>query len=722
MVQLAATKTPPAAPAETITNAAEPAETEESRAPSASHAANRAFFRDKLAATQSEYPLFAEENTLNGRFEIDVSKELPTFSKLEAKAYRVHDHETPDRQCIGYVMELYQPHHYEAIQHLKQYGAIPQLITLLDAGVIYISAWQTNRFVIIYEQPDGVSLQDLMDKGEFLQVHEIHKRIINPVVFILHKLGEIHLSHGALHPANIFLEDGKITVGDFIVECGNNRAPDIYQPIENLTAMGEYNAAPTLASDVYALGVLCLDICNQLGRKRLSEKPQLLSAILQHGSYGLLVNERSIPEHLRDFFRGAMLEYADERWKMEHLIAYANGKRFNLLPPGPPRDCPRSFEFAGNDHYALASLARDYYLHWEQALTSLRNRKFLKWLDAGKIHKEIREKIEQIHSRAARNSVQGGQEDELVARAIVTLDPQGAIRFKQLAVQPAAIPRMLCQYVEQGDLHGQVQLREMVKTEIIGYWRDIRPENRHQFSWDPETLLVLMRYSSPGFGAERNMYHLNPQLPCMSRDYLPYYAMSAKSLLQIMDRLAKERGHDKSLLDRHVISYLAARSGIFKEVKFPHLKPYPALYDNKELIAISIIATAQEKHKSLSLRGLSCWAALRLNELLDEIHSRDIRERISSDMQKVVSQGRVGLLLQAFLNKEYISRDQQGYLQAARFYEKNAKRIARLKDREAVWKRARQNGLKTAFLVSVFILFGVSYYLLNKYAMYSTSH
>ncbi len=700
---------------ELITAQTESADPVESTEKSETYQTNKALILQRLEATEGSFSPFGKANFLNERYEIDINQELEQFSKSTAKAYRVVDHEMPGRACIGYIMEYYHPHRYLILEKLQDQPAHPHLIELLGAGVINISAWKANRFVIVYEQPVGAPLSELIAKQEFFKASELLKKIIIPIAFVLKKLDDLDISHGSIHPDNVYYDGTRILLGDCIAEASNSNALPIYRPIEYLTAMEHLSGGASFSADLYALAMLTLDACGELGSKRQLPNEQLIPAVLSRGAYTVFVNETNIPDHLVDFFRGSLLEPVDDRWTIEQLMLYVSGKRFNLIPPNPLRDCPRPFDFGGQDHYALMHLAYSFSLDWDNALPAIRDNKFLKWIESMSYQSETQDKIEKLTTRAARAASKSGQADDVIARTISTLDPQGPIRYKNISIHPINLPQLFCEYIKEGDIHSITMLRELIAIEIISYWRDLKNSNYSKVPWDPQAINHLMRYSSLGFGTERIMYEMNPQLPCMSRDYLPYYAMNAKVMLLILNQLAKQQAEEKSLVDRHLIAFIAARCGIRKEIKVKDFQTYPALYENKEFNAIVILARAQEKTKVGPLHGLCCWAGMRLIEMIEHFHSREVRNRYSEDIRRTLPHGKLSYLVRVLSNKEYIQQDSQGFLRAKAMYHKNQAKISRLKNKKRIWRRSMDSGLRIAFVIGLMILFGVCYYLLYKY-------
>jgi eukaryotic-like serine/threonine-protein kinase len=675
---------------------------------------NSKLIADRVAALPSASPLFGTPYMLHDRFQIHMDRELPHFSKRYAKAYRVTDQNAPNSPCLAYVTD---PYHYYREEVIKVMSSIthPSMIELLDSGKVYLPELNANRFVVIYKQPQGTQLRAWLNEGNAYKMGEAMRLVIVPLISVLQKLQMHQVHHGAICAENITVTDTGIVLGDCLAEPEGMSQPTIYEPLEHLLAHPDGRGVGGLSSDVFALAVLWLDVCSILGGRKQLRREQLIDLYLTKGSYNSLVNDGSLPDSSVDFFRGILIERARERWGIEALLAYVSGKRFNLVAPGFPRDCSRPHHFSGMDHYALAALAHTYHQQWDVALDDVRERGILKWLESLNLKSNMREQMEVLQDRIGYNQLKGAQADEMIARAIITLDMQGPLRLRQLSVHLDHLGHMLATAIQTSDTHTQHTIRDIITSQIAAFWQEGDGETYRSLAWQPPVMNKMLTSKSLGFGVERVLYELNPRLPCLSKDYLRYYATNAKSMLLVLDALAPTQ-MDKSLTDPHLMAFIAARANIRKEVRLTDMTYMPDLAENKELQAIIMLARAQEKMKIASLPGLSCWAAKKIVEMIEQFKSQEIRTALSRDLATVLPSGKLSYLAGIVQNKEYIQKDCGGVIKATHIYRKNTLKIARLKDKKHIWKHAHRNGLTAAFLLSATILFGVCYYMMAKHA------
>jgi serine/threonine protein kinase len=672
-----------------------------------------------LAALQTipvNYQPFGQPNLVKDRYQIEPHKELSEFHRTHAKAYAARDVQHPEKEYVAYVCAPYFPARHGVVQALKGQH-IRHVLELIEAGIAFIEPWQENRMVLIYERPQGVTLESVITQQPYCSPIDAVKQIVVPIAAAMAKMASSGVVHGSINPRNIYVHEKNLVLGECAAEPASMDHPAIYEPLERLSAEDGLRGVPTRESDIYALAVLVLDACGFLGNKKLLTRQQLLPAYYARGAYNVLVDETAVPYQLLDMMRGALTDNPTERWGMEQLVNFAAGKKYNLIPVNAPRDTTRAYPFAGTDYVTLRSLAYGYTTQWDSSIASIKDVKFVKWMDTITYKNDMKEKIERMHVRASRSAAKGKGADEIIAKTITTLDPYGALRVKQTALTASALPYALCVAFKDGDLGKQLALREIVEFELAGYWRDAHDYNYSKLSYSPEVIRALLQVQSAGFGMERVLYEVNAELPCMSRNYARYYALNVKTMLMVLESVAKEKAAHDKLYDKHLLAFIAARANINKEVKIKDFRDYPELQNNNELSSIVLLAMAQEKAKIESLPALCCWAGLRVAEMIEHFHSYEVRQHFSRDIQAILPRGRLSYLVRVLQNRDYIMRDVQGHQKAIATFQRNTARIAQFRDKAAIKRRAERGGLRVALGVSLSILCVVTYIVMAKYIL-----
>jgi serine/threonine protein kinase len=668
-----------------------------------------------LQMAQVKFQPFGNPNILHDKMQIMVDKPLPEYNRAHAKAYSGLDLNDPNKQVVALVVESYFPYRSNVVSGLKGQN-IPNMADLLDAGVVFIESFGENRMVLFYEKPMGEKLIDFLAKQKMSSYSEVIRLVVSPIAAVLMRLQAANIAHGAINPQNIYIQDGVLTLWDCAAEpCGYDQ-PDIYEPVERLVAKSGMRGEPNLISDIYALAILVLDCLGLIEGKKNFTHLQLYPAYIQKGAYAVVVDENKLPSQFNDLMRGVLCDNPLERWGLETILAFIGGKRFNLIPLNPPRDTARPLSFAGADYSSLRSAANAFFLNPELAIKTISDNKLSKWVDTLlQRNDDLREDIKKMQQRAERTPSKSRACDEIVAKTISTLDPFSAIRYKKMAVAATSLPQAFCESFKNGDLAGQLLLREMIDAELAGYWRDLHDNNARQLKWNPEEARLLLQNNAACFGIERVLYDLNPSLPCLSRNYLKYNSLSAKHMMLVLEGLAKEKSETDSLYDKHLISFLASRAGIKKDLPLGNFHGYAAFVSSNELKAIATLAIVQNKLKIESLPALSCWAALKIADLVEQFHGFEVRKAISRDLQAVLPKGNLLYLLKILQNSEYFGRDMGGHAAALQIFARNEIKIKQLRNKDKIENRANEIGEKIALSGGLLLLIFMFYVVGAKY-------
>ncbi len=683
---------------------------------SASYKKNVTHIKKMLSSYSSDYSVFGNANILKNRYRIEISKELQEFSKPNATAYHAIDTKDSNNVYIAYVMTPQVPYRHDALEILVDQRH-PNLINIVDGGIVYFAAERANKFVILTEKPTGKTLQQLIENQQFYAQSDVTKKIIAPcasAIAFLHNLG---LFHGKINANNVYIDDDKIKIDECVTQFSAVTQPPLYQPIEQLNASAEGIGTGNITTDIYSIAILTLDAIGHLRGKHTITRPQLAALLFSRGVYISLVNESQTSDYLIDLFRGCLLDSMYDRWMPEHLLEFARGKRYNLIAPNPPKEAARAHQFSEKDFFTKRALASALFAYWNKAHAHIKEGKIYKWLDNLNFKDDSGDRISNVMQNGTRSKT---REHEQVSRVLMILDPQGAIRYRDFNAHSDSYPHLLAHHMQSNNMHQRLLMLDTIRHDLPAFWAEIQPENsstiRPEITWDLPLARQMLFFKTLGFGTERLLYDMNPALPCLSKFLLPYYVTSATAMLKVLDALAKEHAENKSFIDTHMIAFLAAKIGMRKESAIKEHKPYPELYRNKEMQALITLAKAQDKLKIGKLPGLTYWVSLRMAEMLEHIHSKEMRDNFITDIHRIMPEGKMMFVIKAFQNKNYIVRDCKGHQHARIKYHKNALQIKKLLDKTALSSKARHNGMRLAVSIALIGFFGVLYYVLYKYS------
>ncbi len=650
-----------------------------------------------------------KKDDLMSRFTIYPTRSLPEFDNPYAKAYEAKDDFNTQRSLYALVCNNNMPVRQQAITELVTVNH-PNMTTLLGNGTVNLSNLGEARTVLFVERPRGTVLSEIIKKQSRLHEHKVIDFVLQPAVKALSAMADKKVSHGHIHPGNFFMSDTSQLGECFSAPCGT-LGHYLYEPLERLMADPLGRGEASEKSDAYALAVLAYELMYGLDKIKAIPKDAYIERTISLGSYHIFAANREFSDAFQDFFRGIFNENPAERWGLDQLNQWVNGKRFNMIAPSAPKEASRPLTFANEEFFSRRMLAHALHTHWRESLKELKNLKLDRWCEASLHRPELAEKVERATRIAGQGSTDAQQSD-MLTRVITILDPHGPMRSQALSLRPDAIGPMLAEIYQHGGQE-MTQLLGFIEGDLGTYWSEQIESNK-----TPEISNAIFRLQKAkpylknkaiGFGLERVLYELNPSLCCQSPLLKPYHVTNAVDALKTLDALAGKLGAETSLVDAHIAAFIAAKTEMTKAIRLHDLESVPTLAANPELMMIRLLAKAQQKTPKLQLVGLCTWAAMRIEKMIDTIHNRIIRKRLKLTLRKLAQTGQIMDVMTAIINTDVSFRDLDGFSKAIALHQMNYDRMARLNNPDIIAYKARRAGGKMAMVISYTALVITSY-------------
>jgi len=638
-----------------------------------------------------------KKDNLSDRFTIYPARPLPEFNHAYADAFEAVDHYNTSRSVYAMVCDNNLPYNLRATTEMIGFTPL-HLVHVLGAGTVPCSHLSESRFVIFIERPQGIRLSEMIKNKARLHEHKVIDIVLQPACRALNSLLEKKLSHGNIHTGAFYIGETS-TLGENLSMPANTQSHYLYKPLERLTCDPLGYGDATEQTDVYALAVLAFELMYGLDHIKAIPRDEYVRAALQMGTYHIFSAGREFSDAFQDLFRGVLNDNVAERWGMDEYNQWINGKRFNMIAPKSPKEAARPLLFMTESFFSRRLLANAFHRHWRETQKDIRNLKVDRWCDTSLHRPELGEAIDRVLRTVNERNALEWQLNEMLTRIIILLDPVGPVRTMGLTIRPDGIGISLAEQatMKGGDVSG---LMTLIENNISNFWIEQDYANKTPemavIIWKLQRARQYAKMKALGFGNERVLYELNTSLCCQSPLLKPYHIVNVVDALKTLDALASSLAPDTPLTDRHLAAFIASKIDMAKEIKLGDLSSIPALASNEELMMLRLIAKAQQKQAKLVLVGLSTWAAMRIEKLIDEIHNRRIRRRLKLQLRKLAMTGNVSDVLAAIVNREIVNRDLSGFSQSLALHALGHERIERLNSTELLTFRARNLGGKMA--------------------------
>jgi len=663
-----------------------------------------------------------EKDVLERRWQLDLNTPLPEFDCKSAKAYATIDRKHPDKQqYVAHICEAGSLPRTDAIAQLIN-NPHPNLMAVMAAGVVEISRTSEERFVIIYERPKGKKLSTLIASLNKRPSFEfICSQVIAPLALAIQHINELGLTHGSVNCDNIYFHSEAV-LGHFVVEpCGFSQ-PFNYEPLERMQALPAGKGAGTISQDYYALAVVVLYIIYGANHFVGLSEDALIKSIMKEGAFNALTRQKDMPEVFYDFFRGLLGPNSKDRWGYKYLKAWLDGKRYNVMPAPPPQEAIRPFEFEGGTANTRREVAYLFSKNWAAVPDAVSSGQMTNWVAISLRNKELNEYL--IGMARALNAIQKNDIalDEQIMRVIAVFDHTGPVRIRKLAFNLDGMNSLFAELVlNKADAEVQSLMRfiELSMFNFIVEQRNKENEKRDESNsaggYDEiigrfERMRAIIRNAGLGFGVERILYDLNPNIQCLSPLLAGKYVATLPDLLKALDQLAPTLSRDKDPIDAHIAAFIASRLNINHDIRLNELRSHPILAKSHALIALKLLAAAQRKSRLSHLSGLTHWLALRILPLLGEIRSKTLKRKILTLLEKTAKAGSLPKMAEVFIESGYNAVEESAFLQASRKYKANANDILYYQNPEVIEAHSRRLGTNMAHYVALAAL-ALSFYL-----------
>lgn len=593
------------------------------------------------------------------RYEIDSTKPLPEYDSQPAVAYTCTHKRDSKRHLIALVCDPKLPPRFDVVGILRRIDH-PSLLRALDWDVIDWPPEGRRCPVIIAERPGGARVfESLGAEVAPMQEELVTRYFIEPVTQILKDMHSLGTYHRMIRPDNLFWSSAsqrEMIIGESFSAPAGLTNPCVYETLECSIASAAGRGEGGAENDLYAVGVTILALLTGHSPLFGVSDEKVVELKLQNGSYAALAQNFRVSLTMMEPLRGLLNDQPSERWTIEELSLWLNGRRLSPKQQAMPTKGARSLTVSGRDYSTAREIANAMQRDWDQAAVLVNSGALDNWLR--------RSLGEDDRVEAVNNAKMGGSDnqDKLIARIMIAMDPEGPIRLKDLSATLEGLSTLIGVFAD--DANARQLFAQVLQFGLINYWlenqRGLEPSMlRHMNRLDK--VKPILNQSILGFGFERVVYELNSGMHCLSpmfeRDFVP----GVDHILPALERVCVRDDLPEILIDRHLAAFLASH---FKRPIGTELRDIDRAPEDEEgrIAQIKILATVQDAlHRNSSFPNLCGFAAKSLKPAIARFHSRDRRKTIKGKLGKAARSGRLQDLLDVIDSNEEVALDKQGF-------------------------------------------------------------
>ncbi|MDE1146404.1 MAG: serine/threonine protein kinase [Azospirillaceae bacterium] len=618
---------------------------------------------------------------LGGRAEIQPGAPLPAFDTPGGRAYLCHRAREKKTELFAIVCDRSVPPRIDA---MSSFRAIDNnnLLHLMDWGVVDWSPENRRRFVCVFERPSGRRIMERLDDVIEGVADDALLRVVMPqLATVLRDIAQRSLICGALNPTNLFIRESAaaaVVLGDCVSLPPGYAQPLMFEPLERALADRNGRGNGTIADDLFALGVTLLTLYLGRAPARGMDEQSLLQARMDRGTYATLTAGVRVPQSLVEPLRGLITDDPRQRWTLNDLDMWMQGRRLSPKQAQLPKRAPRPLEFQGKEIWHVRGAAWAFSKAPIAAAQIIERGDLDRWLRRS-LNDEAR--ADSV-TNAIRSATSGGRasnmEERLVARVCTALDPTAPLRYKGRAIMPDGFGSALAEGIANGE--GGQAVAEMITGQLPAFWISVQAEYRpeqvlliHQF----DAVRAVLENTSPGFGIERALYSLNQMAPCYSPTVADWYALTLGDLMAALDAAETGGTTGRDPMDRHVAAFIATRNPKLNERLLATLAAESA---RRPVGVLAILADTQRRAGPPKVPGLATWMTGILEPSFKRFRNLRKREEVRQAAQKAAREGVLDALLSIVDDPKALTQDHHGFIDAMRKHEGLTARIGKIED------------------------------------------
>lgn len=645
------------------------------------------------------------KDEIEGVCTINFKQPLPQFNSFFGKAFAVNRKQADSGEAYAILLDKRYPIRLAEINNLlgKQ---LRNFTNIIAAQIITTSISKGRVFAVVIEKPPGINITDFITKNGPMNPEFISRSLVPAIGDVISSLSRLGITHGRINANNVYIDDtGLVTVGECVADTCGYLQPILYEPIGRATAMAAGKGTGSSACDYHAMGVLVAVALRGKDPSSTMTTEAILDGKFESGTYKIVTEGLEIPSQMLDLLRGALTTRKADIWGAEELHEWIRGRRFNLLTPADLKEDGRPIIFHGKKYSSRLHLVHGMYLNWEEGKKFIKLDTLIRWIDRNDQDADLIERLEMASNRYGKDKDSGGftKDDELLAQYIILLDPSGPIRLRDFSANIDGIGTSLADAFVTNNKHTIDAIQNIIIRNLTSMLPSTNNADITKLEGSLFTLQKcadLLRKTDLGFGIERCLYELNPTLACQSPPVIDDICFNSEELIRVLDSNENIGG---KILDRHMAGFFSDRMDLSLKIHISSLTRFPELATNMHIQVLALLSLVQQTGNVGTLPKLAAKIYTGLKNVVDELHSKTIRQDIEDNLKKQLPKGVLSHLLRIISDPKSLIRDKIGFKKASSSYKSNAIQILKLSNSRAVNNIGYRYGLQLAVMISFFV-------------------
>ena len=611
------------------------------------------------------------EILVKNRYIIQCADPLPVYDAPTARAYVTRHKRDTSRVLMALICDPTIPPRLGVISALHRVDH-RNFMRVVDWDIVPWPGAEGRHYpAIICERPKGQSLTSIFEKGQPMGEEALVRTLIQPFCHVLRDIHNQGVNHGRINPQNVFFDDqqeSELLLGECYSAPHSMTQSAAYLTIPACQCSPAGRGQGTAKDDFYALGVTILAaMTGKDPSAEFASEDAIIQAKLSYGTYSALVGQHRVSTVLMEPLRGLLNDDPNDRWELDDLSLWLDGRRLSPKQHSLPDKGTRAFKFAGEDLSMARELAYSFSRNWEPAKTVIGDGSMDNWLRRGLSDED---RIDAVNIARGVEGESGEVSDRMLARILIGLAPDRPIQLHDFAGTVDGIFQLVGIHGKDPDYRESFQ--RIISMGLMPFWLEM------QTRVDPEHLRIMTKLEKAkhtltqtrtGAGLNAIIYQFNQNLPCQSEILEKDYVPNIDYFLPAMNRAAARMGNEvEVLVDRQIAAYLSVhfKRSLGDEFRDMDLADPPYL---SRIAQVAILTKVQDFIAPKSVLPELCVAAVTLlTPAIERFYSHTHRQKVLSRMMKASETGKLHDILEVIDNKEEVETDNRSFMAATHEY------------------------------------------------------
>jgi eukaryotic-like serine/threonine-protein kinase len=613
--------------------------------------------------------------------EIDINFErpLPEYDIGPVKAYQAARPGAQAKELFALICEPDLIPRHKAMHVYPNFVNTGVLQMVAKRKIFWPSA-NAERCVIIYKDTLGKKIlrPDMLPALGWKQ-EEVMEFVVGPMVNALLDYRNKDFVHGNIWPGNIFTGNGtrKIILGDCLSTPASYTLPSLYEPIHRSMTDPIGRGLGGIADDMYSFGVTLAVLMRHTDPLAGLSEEEITVQKIEQGTYSAVTGKDRFKGSILELLRGLLQDDATQRWTIEEVVTWLDGRRLSPKQAVRPNRAPRPISFAGEKYFFASCLAMNLPKNPSEATRMMEGDDLMQWLSRALEDSHTVERVAKAVEEVKNTGKGPGYEDKLVSSLCVALDPGAPIRYKKLSFMADGFGNTLAAAMAQRQ--DTKPFNDLLSMNVILNWITTYPRNDIDVSamiGRFDSCRNFIRQGKVGFGLERCVYMLSPEAHCLSEKLKDYYVANAEDMIRAFDDMCRKGKVPALFFDRHSTAFLSVRDS---KVIDSYLFELEGPEDYKKIMGnLKCLATIQKRYEIDALPALAKAIADMMPIVYERFHDRSVRDKLKTNINRYAETGDLAKMAGLLNNAEITSKDSSAFKAAMREYAELVKEEMRL--------------------------------------------